>query len=191
MTPLIRLHAILPRSRANGPGIRTVIWVQGCTLACPGCFNPLTHPRSSNWVEPVSDLVERLACSPAEIEGVTISGGEPLQQADALNALLQGIRSTTRLSVVLFSGFTRDEIERMPQGATILACTDVLIAGRYMREHHDGRGLRGSANQEVCFLSDRYVPQDLIRVPVSEVVVGRAGLVHFTGVRKLEITPGS
>ena len=60
MTTRLRLHAFLPRSRANGPGVRAVIWVQGCSLGCPGCFNPQTHAFSGGEVVTVEELFERI-----------------------------------------------------------------------------------------------------------------------------------
>lgn len=74
----LRLHAFLPRSRANGPGWRSVVWVQGCSLGCPGCFNPQTHNREEvgEAVE-VAEVMQRILA--AGTEGVTVSGGEPLQ----------------------------------------------------------------------------------------------------------------
>lgn len=75
----MRLHDIQHKSRANGPGLRTVVWTQGCTLACPECWNPRTHnPTSGEEVDP-SALAERIVReAPAGTEGVTISGGEPM-----------------------------------------------------------------------------------------------------------------
>jgi anaerobic ribonucleoside-triphosphate reductase activating protein len=187
----ISLHAILPRSRANGPGTRMVIWFQGCTLGCPACFNPSTHPPSAEWMVSVPDLVKQIVCAADEIEGVSISGGEPLQQAPALMALLQDIRKQTHASVLLFSGYTRLEIDRMPLGPSILGLADVLIAGRYVQRLHDGRGLRGSSNQDVCFLTPRYGPDDLSRIPRTEVRIGATGIVEVTGIRPLDIVPFS
>jgi pyruvate-formate lyase-activating enzyme len=54
---LLNLHALWPRSRANGPGVRMVLWLQGCTLGCPGCFNPATHAPESRWQVPVAEML--------------------------------------------------------------------------------------------------------------------------------------
>ena len=74
---MLNVHAILPRSRANGLGVRTVIWLQGCTLRCPGCFNPGTHSAEPRLLMPEADLLARIIADQHEIEGVSISGGEP------------------------------------------------------------------------------------------------------------------
>ena len=76
------LHALIPASLANGPGLRAVVFFQGCTLACPGCFNPGTHPFAGTEIS-VLALAERVVRAYREykLEGVTFSGGEPMQQA--------------------------------------------------------------------------------------------------------------
>jgi anaerobic ribonucleoside-triphosphate reductase activating protein len=127
----LRLHAFIPHSRANGPGCRAVVWVQGCTLGCPGCFNPETHDfHGGQWVG-VDELFERIRALQGTIEGITVSGGEPFQQRPALLALLQRVRAETDLSVLVFTGYTWDEIQRFRETAALLSCIDVLIAGRY------------------------------------------------------------
>ena len=57
---ILRLHQFLPASRANGPGLRAVLWVQGCSLGCPGCFNPQTHPFNEGQPVPVENLVSQI-----------------------------------------------------------------------------------------------------------------------------------
>ncbi len=87
------LHALIPASRANGPGLRAVVFFQGCTLGCPGCWNPETHHFRGMEVT-VDAVVKELLRASAEqaLEGVTFSGGEPMQQADSLLALMQTLR---------------------------------------------------------------------------------------------------
>ena len=118
---VLRLHHFLPRSCANGPGVRAVLWVQGCSLACPGCFNPDTHALTGGERVPVTDIFQRLIALSASIEGLTISGGEPLQQRRSLLALLQRVRQETPLSVVLFTGYTWEEVQRMPDVEELLS----------------------------------------------------------------------
>src|SRR5262245_10990749 len=103
MNATLRLHAFIPFSRANGPGTRAVIWSQGCTLNCPGCFNPETHSFKGGEEVSVDDLFRRLASIGERIEGITISGGEPLQQLHPLLAFLRRVRGETNLSVLLFT----------------------------------------------------------------------------------------
>ena len=83
----VRLHAVELASRANGPGLRSVVWFQGCTLGCSGCFNPGTHDSGGGYDTEVESLAEQLLSAP-NIEGISISGGEPFQQPDALADLV-------------------------------------------------------------------------------------------------------
>lgn len=178
----LNLHAILPRSRANGPGVRMTLWFQGCTLGCVGCFNPETHSSEPKVLMSVDDLVARVVAEQGEIEGISISGGEPLQQAEGLLKLVSQVR-TAELSVLLFSGYDLTEIQALPLGPEILAGLDVLIAGRYDDRLHLAQSLRGSSNQQIHLLTDRYSMADVERTPPAEVHIDRAGNVVVSGVR--------
>ena len=80
------VHSMLRRSAVNGPGERAVIWLQGCDLGCRGCWNPYSHAFDRGRDRPVEEVGEWiLSC--AGIEGVTVSGGEPFQQARAQPAM--------------------------------------------------------------------------------------------------------
>ena len=187
----INLHSMLPRSRANGPGVRFVVWFQGCTRNCPGCFNPDTHAHVAAMQITVADLCAQIREQSSQIEGVTISGGEPFEQPEGLLALLSAVRQMDCLSVLVFSGYTQHEIARMPLGPTILQYIDVLIAGPYNRSLHNGRQMLGSANQRVLLLTERYCEADIARVPTSELVLSARGDVHVTGVAPLRFSPES
>src|ERR1035438_1368895 len=101
------VHTIMPASRANGPGLRCVVFVQGCNLGCPGCWNFRTHAFHGTEfaVETIfAEVVNRHR--QYALDGVTFSGGEPMQQADDLAALLQGLRSALpTLSIGMFTGY--------------------------------------------------------------------------------------
>ena len=183
----INLHGIMPQSRANGPGIRFVIWFQGCTRNCPGCFNPKTHTHEAALQMSVASICAQIAVRAASIEGVTISGGEPFEQPEALLELVRAVRASGELSILVFSGYTVFEIARMPLGPSIMSSIDVLIAGPYNRSLHNGHHLLGSANQRVLFLTSRYCEADIACVPESEVVLSADGTVHATGVAPLRL----
>ena len=179
---LLHVHAVEPRSRANGPGARFVVWLQGCTLACPGCFNPATHAPGVGTALAVSELAARI---PDDVEGISLSGGEPLQQAAAAAALLAAARARG-LSTLMFSGYTLAEIEQLPGGPAVLAQLDVLIDGRYVSTERLARGLRGSANQRIHLLTSRYAMADVEDTPVAEIRIGPTGEVVLTGVDPLK-----
>lgn len=179
---VLRMHQFLPFSRANGPGVRAVLWVRGCSLECPGCFNADTHPFVGGERVSVDDLFQRIAALSNSIEGITVSGGEPLQQRRPLLALLQRVRWETPLSVVLFSGYTWQEVQRMADAEALLACVDVLIAGPYKASQRLARDLRGSANKTVHFFTNRYTMTDLHSVPSAEVIITAEGEVVVSGI---------
>ncbi len=181
------MHAFLPRSRANGPGWRAVIWTQGCSLHCPGCFNPATHDPTGGRPVRVAALLRRIRRLGHTIEGVTLSGGEPLEQAEAVLALLEGLHRTTSLSALLFTGYTWDELLARPDAGRWLACVDVVIAGRYAARQRLARGLRGSANQTVHLLTDRYLLSDLEAVPEAEVVLAPDGNLVASGIAPVRL----
>src|SRR5205823_4657820 len=126
----VRLHGIEARSRANGPGARFVVWLQGCTLGCPGCFNPTTHDVDGGSETAIATVIAQLRDARG-IEGLSLSGGEPLQQADAAIALLDAARALG-LSTLAFSGYTLDEIRALPRGVEVIDRLDVLVDGRYI-----------------------------------------------------------
>lgn len=159
--------------------------MQGCTLGCPGCFNPTTHDATGGREVAVADLAAQLAAA-TDIEGLSLSGGEPLQQPDAAVALLDAARALG-LSTLAFSGYSIDEIRALPRGAEILARLDVLIDGRYVASERLASGLRGSANQRIQLLSSRYTRADVEATPVAEIRIGPSGDVILTGVDPLKL----
>ncbi len=175
----LNLARTLDRSAANGPGERYVLWVQGCTLACPGCWNPDTWPRVRRD-ERTIDEIEREILSVPNIEGVTFTGGEPFQQAPALAALASRVRAHG-LSVVVFTGYDLAEL-RSAAAHSLLAVTDILIAGRYIAaQSTTDLPLRGSANQQIHMLTDRYTTSTTTGPPTCEVHIGADGTLILTG----------
>lgn len=179
-----RIHAVEPKSRANGPGSRFVVWMQGCTLGCAGCFNPTTHDARGGREVTVEDLATQMKASGSE--GLSLSGGEPLQQAAASVALLDAARALG-MSTLAFSGYSIDEIRALPDGPEVLARLDVLIDGRYVASERLASGLRGSENQRIQLLTDRYTLADVEATPVAEIRIGKAGEIVLTGVNPLKL----
>ncbi|MFP2905187.1 4Fe-4S single cluster domain-containing protein [Pyxidicoccus sp. 3LFB2] len=181
---LLNVTRLVRRTRVNGPGWRTAVWVQGCTLRCPGCFNPETHAHERrHLVDPV-ELADSLVLE--EVEGLSILGGEPFEQAAACARLAERARARG-LSVVTYSGYTSAFLRRstLPEVQALLAATDLLIAGPFvLRLPNDGRGWHGSTNQELIFLSERYSPdilQQAQEVPIVEANLD-GGVLRWTGI---------
>ncbi len=129
-----------------------------------------------------AEKVEPFEGTPA-IEGITISGGEPLEQAEALAEFLGLLRRREPdLSVVIYSGFTRDEIARTPVGRRVLELADVLIDGPFVESLATDDGIRGSTNQVLHILTGRYGPEDFPPKSGSfEIRIQPDGTVALTG----------
>ena len=144
-------------TRALGPGLRSVAWVQGCPFHCPGCIAPEWIPRRPAREVPPAGLAAELLAHPG-ITGFTFSGGEPMAQAAGLAEVIRIARRHRDLTLICFTGYRLTELRDRPPApgvAELLAQTDVLVNGRYVAARNDGRGMRGSANQEVHLLTGR------------------------------------
>ena len=181
---IARIHATEARSRANGPGARFVVWFQGCSLGCAGCFNPATHPTAGGREVDVDELIAQAVAS--GVEGVSLSGGEPMQQPEAALALVTGARARG-LSTLMFSGYAIDELRAMPLGPAVLAALDVLVDGRYVAGDRLAEGLRGSANQQIHLLTDRYTRAAVEATPVAEIRIDPTGAAILTGVNPIKL----
>lgn len=141
-------------SWALGPGLRYVIWVQGCPFCCHHCETPEGRRFSPNMLIEVDELAQDIISRP-EIEGITISGGEPMEQAGLLADLLKLVLvKRPELNVISYTGY---QIEQLisKDALRFISLLDVLIDGPYIHEKNDNLGLRGSSNQRVHFLTDK------------------------------------
>ena len=156
----IRIAAVVPVTEAEGPGARFAVWVQGCAIRCPGCCNPhMFDAEGGEAVEP-EDLLARLDEVRGRVEGITLLGGEPFEQAAALVPFVRGARERGS-SVVAFSGYRIEELRRdRPPGAReLLDAVDLLVDGPFVASLPGSRRRwAGSDNQDFHFLTDRYSP---------------------------------
>lgn len=167
---LLNVHAILPVSCVNGPGRRAVVWTQGCSLRCPGCCNPQTHSHKPRLLLDAKAMADRISCIPG-IEGLTISGGEPFEQALAVASLCRESRCKG-LSVMVFAGWTYEQIRNSDDPAVheLLSYIDILVDGPFVQELADSSLVwRGSRNQHVRFLTNRYQPS-VLQAPATPTV---------------------
>ena len=150
---VIRISHIEESTNLLGPFNRFVIWVHGCCFDCEGCLAENAKHGTYDEIN-VDVLAQRISNS--NCEGITISGGEPFLQANAITHLIRNIKKKRDIGVIVYSGFTLAELERDEEKAPLLSDIDILIDGRYIKELDDDRAYVGSSNQIIHYLSPRY-----------------------------------
>ena len=166
-----------------GPGVRDVLYMQGCGLRCSGCLVP-------DWLDPdggrevATDAVAAwLASRPNDL---TLSGGEPTQQAPALVDAIDAARATRDFGVMAFTGHRLEALRRhgTPAQKALLDRIDLLVDGPYVARWHRPLRWRASTNQRLLLLTDRYSPEDILPDEPAgiDIVIGRGGDVRLVGV---------
>lgn len=152
---MIRLHSAVAPVTTLGPGPAAVLWTQGCPHACPGCMTPGSWSATGGVLARVDDVAAWLDST--GLDRLTISGGEPMEQALSLAGLIQRLRSTRPWIVTAYSGYLLDDLAAdHPSGsATLLRHLDIVIDGPYVASEHAALRWRGSRNQRIHVLSDR------------------------------------
>jgi anaerobic ribonucleoside-triphosphate reductase activating protein len=158
---VLRVATIVDETEAEGPGRRFAVWVQGCSLRCAGCCNPEMFDARRGEPMTIDALGARI---PASVEGITLLGGEPFEQAAGC-AEFARLAKARGLSIMVFTGYTRGELAERSDAAELLAEIDLLVDGRYDRTRPEpsppvGRRWIGSANQTMHHLTDRYAETD-------------------------------
>ncbi len=176
----LNLAAFLPHSRANGPGLRSVLWVQGCLLRCAGCFNPDFQPFAGGYEMTVDEVIALLLAQ-QDTEGVSFSGGEPFTQAAALAEVAEAMRAAGK-GVMIFTGHEAATLQASRNSGVqrLFAAADLLAAGPYRRDLPQRHPLLASTNQELLYLTERYRNMEL-GPRRSEFRIGADGGVLITG----------
>lgn len=135
-----------------GPGKRIGLWLQGCSIRCPGCISRDTWDADDSIIS-VVELIRFLSENWfSAADGLTVSGGEPLDQPEALKLFLTGIRDQFDGDVLLYSGFEKDKID--DRFAWVSDTVDALISGPFRQDLPTDSPLRGSANQELHLFTE-------------------------------------
>lgn len=140
-----------------GPGNRVGIWVSGCSLSCKGCMSPeLQDPLAGKEIS-CEQILRSISNVKGAVDGFTISGGEPFDQAQQLHTLVSSLRELGQDDIIIYSGYTLAQLRQRGCEYTtkILDGISVLIDGRYIDEFNDGVGLRGSLNQQIHIFRNR------------------------------------
>lgn len=158
---MLRVATIVADTEAEGPGRRFAVWMQGCSLRCAGCCNPEMFDERRGTATTIEQLAAQI---PAGVEGITLLGGEPFEQAAGC-AEFARLAKARGLTVMVFSGYTRAELADRSDAAELFAEIDLLVDGRYDRTKPEppppiGRRWIGSANQTMHYLTTAYRADD-------------------------------
>jgi len=141
----IRVNRILKYTTADGRGLRYSLYTQGCLHKCEGCHNPQTHSPQGGIVMSVEEIAEDILNTP-HITGITVTGGDPLYQYEAVTELCRSIRENSNLNIILYTGYTYEVIEQMY--TDILSFVDYIVDGKFEKSLAvAGLYFRGSSNQ--------------------------------------------
>lgn len=156
--PDLRVSGIVEESIVDGPGLRYVIFTQGCTRACPGCHNPQTHPLDGGFMMDTASILRQFHENPL-LAGITFSGGEPFLQAGVLCDIAEGVHAVGK-NVMAYTGFTFEELldksQTDPGVARLLELVDILVDGPYVESLRDLElRFRGSSNQRLLDQAQR------------------------------------
>ena len=155
-TPL-RISGCISDSIVDGPGMRYVVFVQGCPHHCPGCHNPQTHDFDGGYLADMDEIVRQVKADPL-MSGVTFSGGEPFCQAAALCELGERIKALGK-NLTIYSGYTFEQLlqksEQEPDILRLLQLCDLLVDGPYLEAERDlSLQFRCSRNQRLINLKE-------------------------------------
>lgn len=137
-----------------GPFTRYCLWVSGCNRRCEGCISPESHDMKAGTPLNAHTLAWEVIAS--DVEGITISGGEPFLQAHALSEFIRAIKAHRDIGVIVYTGFLIEELDKVDGAQELIGLCDLIIDGPYIQSLDDGMALRGSSNQRVIPITDRY-----------------------------------
>ena len=164
----VRIAGVVRESIVDGPGIRFVIFTQGCPHRCEGCHNPETHDPSGGYDCESQKLLDEIDRNPL-LRGVTVSGGEPFCQPEALLPLLEGIKARG-LDLFVYTGYLYETLQEMALGrpaiGRMLELTDFLVDGPFLlRERDLTLRFRGSRNQRIIDLAASRLAGEVVLYP--------------------------
>lgn len=166
----LKVAGFAKNSIVDGPGIRYVIFTQGCYHKCEGCQNPQTHNHNEGKLIDINEILDEILGS-TMIEGVTFSGGEPFLQADALAELAVQIkRADKNLSIICYTGYTYEELTKIIESGVLsyfklLSNVDYLIDGRFEQDKASlNCNWRGSTNQRIIDVKQSLAQKTIVEV---------------------------
>lgn len=154
----------------NGPGIRATLFVSGCTHKCPGCFNEeqQSFTYGNEWTKEIEDSFIEAASNPLVV-GISILGGEPMQQLrdTCMIELLNRLKAQVQKPIWVWTGYTFEELLKNPEQKRLLSYIDVLIDGKFEMDKRDLMlKYRGSLNQRVIDVKESLWQNKIIELNI-------------------------
>ncbi|MGL4736486.1 MAG: anaerobic ribonucleoside-triphosphate reductase activating protein [Cellulosilyticaceae bacterium] len=151
---MLQVAGFLDHSLVNGEGFRTTLFLSGCLHACPGCHNQEMQHFGYGEAVSLTDIWLRIQKNLPLVDGVTISGGDPFEQADSLLSLLKQLRAA-QINVWVYTGYLYTQLLEDANLAKLLPYIDVLVEGPYVASLHTERiKYVGSSNQRILHLEN-------------------------------------
>ena len=182
---ILRLHDVLYKSKVNGPGVRTVIWTQGCDKRCDGCWNPDTWDPIYGRTVTVEEIVKKIPLH--VINGITFSGGEPFLQSLACAELSRALKRMGK-TVMCYTGYEYEELKKSGDSRVdeFLNCIDILVDGPYLKGFPPEHPWAGSGNQKVYALKngdiENVIQHEGAKMAIEhEYIISKDGTITATG----------
>ncbi|OPX85509.1 MAG: Pyruvate formate-lyase 1-activating enzyme [Pelotomaculum sp. PtaB.Bin104] len=165
----VRVAGIVKESIVDGPGIRYVVFAQGCRHNCPGCHNPETHSFQGGYLIDISTIIQQIKGNPL-LDGVTFSGGEPFEQALAFGELAEQVKNLG-YHVMSYTGYTYEHLlknkDTRKGWAKLLSLTDHLVDGKFELAKKSMRlKFRGSHNQRIIDIGQSMILKKIVQYEV-------------------------
>lgn len=166
MADKIKVAGIVKESIVDGPGIRYVVFAQGCKHNCQGCHNPETHSFNGGSFVDTDDLIGQMKLNPL-IDGITLSGGEPFEQAEAFGVLAMKAKKQG-YNVITYTGYTYEYIQKNKEKISgweeLLNWTDILVDGKFeISQRSMMLKFKGSHNQRIIDVKQSMVMNEIIQ----------------------------
>ena len=143
----LRVLHVVEGTSVDGPGLRTSIYLAGCSHHCPGCHNPESWDMNGGEERTLDELMDIIAYNEAP---VTFSGGDPLAQAQPLALLINRIKKELDYNVWCYTGYTWQQVTQQPQLMAVVRQLDVLVDSPFLMAERDTKlRFRGSRNQRL------------------------------------------
>lgn len=168
MTSQIRIAGVVKESIVDGPGIRFVVFAQGCPHQCEGCHNPATHDLSGGHLVAIDTIIAEMKKNPL-LDGITLSGGEPFLQSAGFSELARCAQAAG-YHVMTYTGYTYETLtaKNDQEWLRLLKYTDLLVDGRFEAEQKSLLlKFRGSQNQRIIDVNQSRLKSKLIMSKIN------------------------